>query len=161
MNHSSVATQERESAAPALAAMRDSFTDHTRRLAVACCVDGKLDPVRLDRMQLACYELAFARAELLAAEIALESAGGGLPAGVADRLRLTFVVEALDSVRTRLGQVALDVGHSEALARESHSLPGLRQTYLSGQALDQTGREVMEYDGELGLVELSGELAIA
>ena len=160
MNHSTVAGQERECAAQALAAMRDSFTDLTRQLAMLCCIDGKLDAARLDRAQLACYELAFARAELLAAEISLDAAVGG--SGELDgRLGLTFVVEAVDSVRMRLGQVALDVGRGEALAAEPVGMPRLRQSFLSGQALDETGRQVMDHDGELGSVDLTGDLAMA
>jgi hypothetical protein len=51
--------------------LRAVFWTQVSHLASACCVDGLLDGGLLDRQQVPSYELAFAAAELLAAETVL------------------------------------------------------------------------------------------
>jgi (2S)-methylsuccinyl-CoA dehydrogenase len=153
-----VTNEEHRIAAESLAAIRGSFTQLTHSLAVACSTGGKLDPKRLDRAQLACYELAFASAELLAAETSLAVAA--TERGTLDeRLSLTFAVEAMDSVKSRLKQVALDVGENPSPNAEPTALE-LRQSYLSGSALDETGRQVLDHGDEFGRVDLSEDLSM-
>ncbi|MEO7338746.1 MAG: hypothetical protein ABIV63_19410, partial [Caldimonas sp.] len=59
-----------EAAKGVLATLRPLFQTTTVALAQACAVGGELRADLLDARQLACYELALAGAELLAAETA-------------------------------------------------------------------------------------------
>ncbi|HMA10161.1 MAG TPA: hypothetical protein VKP68_19935, partial [Ramlibacter sp.] len=103
---------------PLLERLRQLFDRAVAAVAGACAVDGKLDAVRLDRYQLASYEIALASADLLATETLL-AAGDDLNA--LDRgLALLFLADAVGSVLTRLEVVfletGLDLGQLHALA---------------------------------------------
>jgi (2S)-methylsuccinyl-CoA dehydrogenase len=60
-----------------LSGLRTVFRTQVRQVATACCVDGVLDSALLDRWQVPSYELAFAAAELLAAETGLRRPAAG------------------------------------------------------------------------------------
>jgi (2S)-methylsuccinyl-CoA dehydrogenase len=146
-----------------VSALRREFWDQVTRLASACCVDGELDAERLDRVQLPGYELAFAAAELLAAETVLRRplASGSDLRG---RLAVTCVADLCRSVLERLQQVALDLeedgGRVHALAADPRWRT-LCRAVLSGRALDDCGRRLSESDEEIGEVDLAADLKLA
>ena len=87
--------------------LRSALDQGAALLAQACLVDGKLAARRLDAKQVASFELAWAGAELLAAEAvltALDADADELQA----RLALVFTVDAITSLLDRL-----DVVHDE------------------------------------------------
>ena len=144
-------------------ALRAMFWTQVKHLASACCIEGVLDAELLDRQQVASYELAFAAAELLAAETVLLR-----PAAAASemhkRLLLTFAAELCRGLLERLQQVALDVEGDAGPLRELLADPNWHAVccaLLSGRALDDTGRRVCESQEEIGDVELAPELRLA
>jgi (2S)-methylsuccinyl-CoA dehydrogenase len=144
------------SARQAIAALEARFGSLTAALAEACAVNGRLDAARLDQWQPASYELAWARAELLAAAVALDDDPSGLDA----RLAATFAVEAILSVRERLIAIALDLGIDPSPLQHlaaGAEFNSLRQAVTGGVALAQTGWLAATQNGELGAVPLDGE----
>ncbi len=155
-----------------LLAQRAGFAAHVEALARHCSVDGVLDAARLDRNQLPSYELAVAGAELLAAETVL---GELTPASteLAVRLALTYGAEACRSVEERLRRIAFDIDAPPAapaphIAHDAHdallaadTTRGIYTQVLSGAALDETGRLLIQSRDELGEVTLRDELLIA
>lgn len=144
-------------------ALRAMFWTQVKHLASACCIEGVLDAELLDRQQVASYELAFAAAELLAAETVLLR-----PAAAASemhkRLLLTFAAELCRGLLERLQQVALDVEGDAGPLRVLLADPNWHavcRALLSGRALDDTGRRVCESQEEIGDVELAPELRLA
>lgn len=144
-------------------ALRAMFWTQVKHLASACCIEGVLDAELLDRQQVASYELAFAAAELLAAETVLLR-----PAAAASEMRkrlvLTFAAELCRGLLERLQQVALDVEGDAGPLRELLADPNWHavcRALLSGRALDDTGRRVCESQEEIGDVELAPELRLA
>lgn len=146
-------------AVTALAALRRAFDAVAQALAIACASGDALDAEKLDRLQAPGYELAFANAELLAAETVLRQ----LPEHAAEldrRLALTAAVEAIGTIAERLQIIALDLDMTvdDVLARTS--VRALRRAVVSGRALDETGRQLCEGADTFGHIELSEELAI-
>lgn len=143
--------------------LRQVFASHVRIMARVCSVDGALDARQLDRNQLPSYELAFASAELFAAETVL----GELSAASSDlaiRLATTYAADACKSVSDRLLQVALDLEVDTGPLRQfasSAQLTAIYRKVSSGRALDDTGRLLNESREEIGHVHLGEELAIA
>jgi (2S)-methylsuccinyl-CoA dehydrogenase len=139
------------------------FARQTLALARRCSVDGVLNAARLDREQVGSYELAFAGAELLAAETLLaELTRASSELDV--RLALTFAAEASRSVADRLEQVALDLegdGAPFGILRGSADARACIKHVLSGAALDETGRLLNECGDEIAAIALSEELEIA
>jgi (2S)-methylsuccinyl-CoA dehydrogenase len=139
------------------------FARQTLALARRCSVDGVLNAARLDREQVGSYELAFAGAELLAAETLLaELTRASSELDV--RLALTFAAEASRSVADRLEQVALDLegdGAPFGILRGSADARACIKHVLSGAALDETGRLLNECGDEIAAIALSEELEMA
>ena len=69
--------QQRDHARALLVRLRPLFEGGVTALAQACAPDGKLDGTRLDEQQVATFEIAWASADLLAAETALERLDAG------------------------------------------------------------------------------------
>jgi (2S)-methylsuccinyl-CoA dehydrogenase len=142
--------------------LRAVFWTQVSQVAAACSVDGVLDSDLLDRRQVPSYELAFAAAELLAAETVLSPAARG--SDLRARLALTFATELCRGILERLEQVALDLEDDAAALRELAADPEWRElcrTMLSGRALDDTGRRVCESQEEIGEVDLAPDLLLA
>jgi len=140
-----------------ITALNASFGVLTAALARACATGGKLDSARLDLWQPASYELAWARAELLAAAGVLEDDPSGLEA----RLAAIFAVEAILSVCERLTSIALDLGADPSRLQQiaaSAELNSLRREAAGGAALAEAGLLAATQNGELGAVEIGGEL---
>ncbi len=148
-----------------LVALRTRFEAQTEALARSCTTgspdSGGIDADRLDRKQLPSYELAFAGAELLAAETVLRESSPASP-DLAVRLALTFAATACQSITARLDQVALDLDADTPVepARRAE-LQAIYKLVISGAALDDTGRLLNESRDEIGAVALSEDLVIA
>jgi len=148
-------------AGAALAQLRSSFSVAVAALAQRCAIDGRLDACRLDEHQVASFDLAWASADLLAAEAVLGSLDGADVTTLDRRLALTYAVEALVSVTSKLDGIFLELDQPAAGLQQlaaSAELRGLRQAVCSGAALQQTGRALAEHGGEIGHVELGQEL---
>jgi len=124
-------------------------------LAQACTRDGRIDDRAADAHQLACYEIAIAHADMLAAQTCI-AALKAMPA--LDRgLALAFVAEASIAALGRLEEIQAGLGldTSELLElRASDALAELRLAYATPDALAGLGRQVAESDAELGHVDL-------
>jgi (2S)-methylsuccinyl-CoA dehydrogenase len=145
----------------ALAQIRNDLNAMAAALARACAANGTLDAAKLDQRQVPIYELAFASAELLAAETLLARASQMMQLDA--RLALVYGVETLSIVAERLRSMALEVD-ADLTALEtllaSSEMRELRKRVLSGAALDQTGERLLASQDEIGGVALSEELEI-
>lgn len=150
-----------------LTLLREIFACSVTGLASACSRQGGLAADLLDQHQLACYELAMASAELLAAENAvaqLTPASSELDV----RLAMTFVVDGAESVMARLEGILLEFGPETALdaltrLRAGEAMRMARRGVAGGDALAETGRMVSESQraAEIGHVALSEDLVLA
>src|SRR3954468_5129615 len=92
---------------PLLARLGALFDAAAAALARACSKDGGLSATALDRQQGACFELAWARAELWGARaLAAPDTWTALQQGLA----AAFVAEAIPAVLARLETIHLDLG---------------------------------------------------
>ena len=89
--------------------LRDITDNVTAALAQACAKDGALVPEALDQQQLPNFELAWATAELLAAESGLRAMASH-DDDLNTRLVLIYTAEALISIRDRLDGIMLELG---------------------------------------------------
>jgi (2S)-methylsuccinyl-CoA dehydrogenase len=154
--------QQIASARCALAALRSALDAATASLAARCTVRGKLGAAQLDAHQIECFELAWAAAELLAAETAiamLREDSSALDA----RLALLFAVDAGESVLGRLETLSLDLGLPAALldALRTPEWRELRRAASAAQALELAGSGVIAAQGEVGTVPLDEGHALA
>ena len=147
---------------PLLARTRALFDGAAAALARDCAAGGKLDPKRLDEQQLASYEIAWAGADLLAAETLAGAELNALDA----RLAGMFMAEAIGAVLRRLEPILLDLhldlqlGELHAVACSSE-LAQLRREAASAKVQAQIGAAVAAGDGELGDVPLEQSLVMA
>jgi (2S)-methylsuccinyl-CoA dehydrogenase len=151
----------RGSARRSLVALRSLFGQHVAALANACAIDGVLDAARLDQRQLACYELALANADLLAAETVLEDRA---EAEVGARLALVFAADAIVAVLGRLDSIGLELGLDPAPLAAIAADPGfrsLRRAAISGPALAELGSRLATSAEAIGRLELDEPLALA
>ena len=156
-----------------LGRLRPLFDQATRALAEACSVDGRLDATRLDARQIESFELAWASADLLAAETVMASLAAD--ASTLDRqLALVFAVEAIASVCQRLEALTLDLrldvdlglglgpglGPLQAIAADP-AWALLRRAATGAQALAAAGLALAQSASEIGPVALDGPLQLA
>lgn len=122
---------------------------------------GRLDAEQLDARQGSSYELAWASAELLAADTVLQAPAA---AGMDRALALLFATEAMRSVLARLEAVAVDEGLEpsplHALAADAQWL-ALRRAVASPAALADVARALAAAESEIGPVTVSEEVAMA
>ena len=120
----------------------DLLDSVVQALAERCSIVGRLDADALDREQSACYELAFASAEILAARefCAAEADGAnGLDAGLA----AVYVADVLLGTLDRLERIARHLGVALDLVAD------LRQTVIWHEALGQGGFSAQEKVGAM------------
>ena len=145
-----------------LGRLRQLFEQAVSAAAAACATDGKLDAARLDRYQFASYEIAWAAADLLAAETLV--ADNGELSELDHGLALLFVAEAIGAVLGRLETIFLetnlDLGELHALASSSE-LADFRRTAASASARSAVGKAVAGANCEIGDVRLEPPLAMA
>jgi (2S)-methylsuccinyl-CoA dehydrogenase len=155
--------QQAHVASDVLAGLRGAFDAGAKALAQRCLGGGKLSNAKLDEQQVASFELAWAAAELLAAETsigALNDDSDPLQA----RLALVFAVDATASVLEKLETVYIEASLDAA---SLHALRGdpawtrLRVSAGSASALEAAGRAVAAADGEVGSVALDEQHALA
>ena len=154
---------QRGGARSSLVALRLLFERHVAALANACAIDGVLDAARLDQRQLACYELALANADLLAAETVLADRGDA-DADVGARLALVFAADAIVAVLGRLEAIGLELGLDPAPLAAIAADPGfrsLRRAVTSGPALAELGSRLATSVESIGRLELDEPLALA
>ncbi|MDR6861111.1 acyl-CoA dehydrogenase family protein [Variovorax guangxiensis] len=146
-----------------LRALRAALDQGTALLAQACLVDGKLAARRLDAKQVSSFELAWAGAELLAAEAALAALDAEADELQA-RLALVFAVDAITSIFDRLDvvydEVTADATVLSAI-RLDPAWSALRRGAAGSAALEAAGRSVALSDGEVGVFELDEPHALA
>jgi (2S)-methylsuccinyl-CoA dehydrogenase len=119
---------------------------------------GRVDAGLVDERQWACYELALAHADLLAARTAAESATSPLDAG----LTLAFAAEAIGAALARLEGVylALDLDPAplDAIAARSRDF---RRQAGGPETLAALGAAVADHTGELGDMALDDQTLLA
>ena len=146
-----------------LTQLRAIFGQVTGALALACSRGDRLDAALLDRHQVDSYELAWASADLLAAETALDALTRTSPE-VDRRLALVFAAEAVCATLARLENIALEQGLDLAPLRAisgSAEWVELRLAGSGAHALAQAGQAVVDAGGEFAHIELAESLAMA
>lgn len=149
-------SQAQAAARSVLARLRDALATATRVLAQRCSAGGKLGARQLDAEQVPCFELAWAAAELLAAETALDALHAG-STELDARLALLFAADSAVSLLDRLDAIALDLDLPDASlqqVRGSEELRLLRRAACSAHSLAAAGAAVMASQGEVGSVAL-------
>lgn len=130
-------------------------------LASVCSVDGVLDAGLVDRVQVASFELAWAKAEVAAA-VELAKASG--LSTLQQELAQVFVAEAIPRVISRLLHVTLDLGcdDAELLAlNASAALKAYRRHASSSAALERLGANVIQTPDVLSLPAANEDIAMA
>jgi (2S)-methylsuccinyl-CoA dehydrogenase len=145
-----------------LAATRVLFERAVAALAAQCSVGGKLDARRLDEQQLASYEIAWAAADLLAAETLARAQHELNPLDA--RLGGLFAAEAIVAVLRRRETIFLDLdldAHDLHALAASADLAAFRRDAAGAKVQATIGRQVMATDDELGDVPLAEQVAMA
>lgn len=146
-----------------LAQLQASFDAGLHALARACAVQGRLDAGRLDAHQVACYELAWTSAELLAAQALMDPPGAAGSEADA-RLALVFCCDAAASCLERLHMLHLEQGLEAGPLQELAASPHwarLRLEAGSGHALAQAGRMVVAVGGDIAQVDAGQAVQMA
>lgn len=146
-----------------LASLRACFDMATRELAMRCSSGGRLANRQLDAQQVASFELAWAGADLLAAETGVRL----LHAGSSEldvRLVLLFAVDAIAAVLARLEGLYLELGLATTplrMLRDDTAWEQWRQSASGSHALDAAGAAVVAAQGEVGSFPLDEPHALA
>ncbi|PZP91769.1 MAG: acyl-CoA dehydrogenase [Variovorax paradoxus] len=137
------------------------FDTAVQAVAQRCGNAGRLDPAALDAAQGVSYELAWASAELLAAQTVLQAPAA---AGLDRALALLFATEAMRTVQGRLESVAIDADLDGAPLRAwaaDPQWPALRRAAAGPAALTAAARALAAAESEIGPVTVSEEVAMA
>ena len=146
-----------------LARLRSAFDAAAAALAQRCSTDGRPSGRKLDAHQVASFELAWAAADLLAAETGL-TAVGAEGDKLDARLALLFAVEAGNAVLARLDALYLELDLSRdplRALRDDAGWEALCRSAAGAQALEAAGAAVAAADGEVGRLVLDEPHAIA
>lgn len=142
--------------------LRNVLDRVTHGLALRCSHAQKLDVVLLDQLQVPTYELAWATAELLAAQSSLRAMNAD-SSQVDRHLVLVFAVQAIILVLERLQGICaeLDLPDQDLLTlAAAPQLRALRRVVLSGEALHRSARLLAEFPEQIGQVVMSTELSM-
>jgi (2S)-methylsuccinyl-CoA dehydrogenase len=145
-----------------VAKIRVEFSRIVGELAARCETGGRIDPALADEHQFACFELAWAHAELLAAKTMLEDLEAMGP--VDQGLSVAFCCETALQSLSRLEGVSLSLGQDVAklhALRCSPEMIGLRKTAAAPDAMARLGQLVIEGDRAPGHIDLDEETSIA
>lgn len=137
------------------------FDTAVQAVAQRCGSAGRLDPAALDAAQGVSYELAWASAELLAAQTVLQAPAA---AGLDRALALLFATEAMRAVQGRLESVAIDAELDGAPLRAwaaDPQWPALRRAAAGPAALTAAARALAAAESEIGPVTVSAEVEMA
>ena len=146
-----------------LQTLRGLFDAAKLALAQQCAVQGQLDATRCDAAQVACYELAWASADLLASEHALAGLLDTTPE-LDRQLALIFIADATAAVLPRLETLYLELGLALAplhALMAGASWAALRLDATRAEALNRAGRAFAQAPDNIGPVELSETLGMA
>lgn len=146
-----------------LSGLRAATTVATAALAQRCAAGGRLSSRLLDATQVPSFELAWAAAELLAAETCLAQLRDD-STEVDVRLGLLFAADAAVSVLARLEALHLDLDLPTQDLRKLRDAPhwdALLRSAAGAQALAQAGDAVIAARGEVGEVPLDESHALA
>ena len=146
-----------------LQSLREAFDAATAALARDCVVDGRLDPAAMDRHQVAAFELAWAGADLLAAETFIAGLEVDAPS-LRIALSLIHGVEAAGDVHSRLQSLFLETGLDAARLHAIAADPSwmrLRREAAGSAALEAAGRAVIASDADAGAPPLDEDHALA
>jgi (2S)-methylsuccinyl-CoA dehydrogenase len=146
-----------------LSRLRQSFEAGTQALAQWCVEEGAFSASRFELQQVASYELAWASADLLAAETAIEGLGAGA-SELETALALIFGVDAIAAVLARTETVYLELGLNPAPLHALMTDPAwaaLRRSAGGTQALEAAGRALAQAGGDVGGVALDEQHALA
>lgn len=144
-----------------LEALRLDFEELARVLAERCQLQGRLDPALLDAAQVACFELAWARADWLAARCAVDTSVD--EDSLDRRLAATFAVEAIIALRARKEALRVELGlpgEPEVAGSDDAGFRGLRRLLTSGPGLEQTAAAVAATDVRVADPELPPEVIL-
>jgi (2S)-methylsuccinyl-CoA dehydrogenase len=154
--------QQVAAAGRCLTPLRSAFDEAARSLAQRCAPAGRLDNTRLGAEQVASFELAWAAADLLAAENAVASLRPG-SAELDVRLALLFAAEAAAGVLARVETLFFELGLADSgldALRHDDAWKILRAA-AGSRALEQAGAAVERAGGEVGAVDLDEAHAMA
>ncbi len=146
----------------ALSTLRGLFNQAVTELANQCAINAKVSGQKLDEYQIACFEIAWAGAELLAAETYVN-----IPSSSEDldkRLAELFAVDAIIAIVPRLEVVYLELGLSlEPLQQFSSNaeLIELRKKITHTTALSTLGQSVIHSGGNVDFITLDGDEGMA
>ena len=152
-----------ETARHLLGRLRLLFDEATRALAAVCTENGRLNARQLDAHQVESFELAWASADLLAAETVMGTLAAEASA-LDVQLALLFAVEAIGTVCQKLEFLALELGLGLAPLQAIGADPAwatLRSAAAGAQALVAAGQALALSTGEIGRVPLDGPLSQA
>jgi (2S)-methylsuccinyl-CoA dehydrogenase len=155
--------QQLADASAVLARVRTLFDASVLALAQRCQDGARLNARRLDEHQVASFEMAWAGAELLAAETAI-AALTPASAPLDARLALVFTVDAVVALLDRLDVMLAEAGQDPAAVDALRALPewrALRQSAGGSEALQAAGRGVIDAQGVVGEVALDEQHALA
>jgi (2S)-methylsuccinyl-CoA dehydrogenase len=155
--------QQLQAAREVLGALRPVFDAGVAALGRACASEGRLVTRLLDAQQVASFEMAWAGAELLAAEASVAAVAPDSPVLQA-QLTLVFTVDAVISAIDRLETVYAEAGLDAAAlrgVRDSAAWTRLRREAGGARALEATGRAVAQGDDDVGAPLLDGQHAQA
>lgn len=155
--------QQLADASAVLARVRTLFDASVLALAQRCQDGARLNARRLDEHQVASFEMAWAGAELLAAETAIATLTPA-SAPLDTRLALVFTVDAVVALLDRLDVMLAEAGQDPAAVdalRASPEWRALRQATGGSEALQAAGRGVIEAQGVVGEVALDEQHALA
>ncbi len=160
---STMNSQHIQGATAVLARLRSLFDAGVLALSQRCVKDGRLSAKELDAHQVASFEMAWAGAELLAAETAV---GALTPDSekLDVQLALVFAVDAAIAVLDRLDVICAEAGlgtDEVDRLRTSAEWRALRQAAGTADALKDAGRSVIEAQGLVGEVALDDQHALA
>lgn len=145
-----------------LAQLRGVLDQATARLAQRCANGASLDAGLLDAMQVPTFELAWASAELLAAERSLQALSAESSA-VDKRLVVVFAAEAITLVRDRLEGLTAELDLPDtalhAIAADP-TLRALRRKALSGTSLHETAGLLAQSPEQIGALVMGEELSM-
>ena len=128
--------------------------------------NGRVSGSKLDRKQLACYEVAYCEAEITAANVMLDysqqvkAEKGGADLRIEEKLALQYAAEALQNCRSRFNARRADFGFSrEQLATtvDSDAVDTFINEYLSTESMEAIGKEVLAHEGFTGEYMLDHE----
>lgn len=151
-----------ENTAGLLAKLRSVLNVATAALAQRCAENGKLNSAKLDAQQVSSFELAWANAELLAAERAVAVLSEH-SSELEQRLAMIFVAEALTLIRDRLDAVLLDLGLADDMLNAIHSDKHnrtLRRVALSDSFLLETAHTLARDPSQIARITLNEDLTM-